>query len=158
MEFLTDGKLIKKKFNRFTSDVSQVDRSLPYVTRSFVFSIIRLLASLALLIYKTDAYSIVCFIIIFTLQYHLMTTHTWANRQLKRYRATTDSLILSHLTESLNGLSTIRAFGKVNEFQKAIRSKIDIVNQTSAVSNYGHKWLSFNLSCLTSLVLLVVSV
>ena len=74
------------------------------------------------------------------------------------FKATTGSPVITHITESLNGLPTIRAFGKVKEFQKAIRFKIDVGNRTSWISTQGHNWLNFNLSSLSSLVLLVVSI
>ena len=143
---------------RFTSDISKVDHSLPRVARSFILGFLKLFVSLSLLVFKTDATTIACFLIIFTLHYHVWTTHKNASRQLKRYRATTVSPILTHLSESLNGLSTIRAFGKTNEFRQAIQSKIDVVNQSDWCVTRGYDWLSFNLNCLTSLILLVVSI
>ena len=143
---------------RLSGDISRVDHTLPRNVRNIMGAIFQLLASLSLLIVKTDVSLILFFSILFTAHYLLMNKQINSTRQLKRYKETTRSPVLTHITETLNGLPTIRAFGKVNEFQKGIRSKIDIRNQTSWISTQGQKWLNFNLSCLSSLVLLVVSI
>ena len=87
------------------------------------------MASFLLLIVKTDANSILYYFIIFVLYYLLMDAYIGSSRQLKRYHMTTKSPIFAHLSETLNGLTTIRAYGKAAEFQKETRYKIDINNR-----------------------------
>lgn len=118
----------------------------------------KLLASFLLLIVKTDANSIVYFFIIFVLYYLLMDAFIGSSRQLKRYHMITKSPIFAHLSETLNGLPTIRAYGKAEEFQKETRFKMDVNNQAFWYYIQGNRWLNFNLSFLASLVLLVVCV
>lgn len=87
------------------------------------------MASFLLLIIKTDANSILYYFIIFVLYYLLMDTFIKASRQLKRYHMTTKSPIFAHLSQTLSGLPTIRAYGKATDFQKETRFKIDVNNR-----------------------------
>ena len=71
---------------RLSGDISSVDSALPNNVRGLVFSIIRLLASLSLLIVKTDMSLILLFCILFPVQYLLINTHINFSRQMKRYK------------------------------------------------------------------------
>lgn len=81
-----------------------------------------------------------------------------SSRSLKRFQATTSSPVYSKLSETLAGASTIRAYGKLEEFEEDLRSKIEINNRCNWYFLIGTRWLKINLDLLASLILLLVTV
>ena len=49
---------------------------------------------------------------------------------MKRYIAAQPSTVYSHLSETLNGLSTIRSFNKIEEFEDHMKLKFENNNRS----------------------------
>ena len=143
--------------NRFSKDIDAVDHALPTATREMLMNVFKLLASMAILIIRQPN-SFIYYFLIFVFYYLLLNVYINSSRQLKRFEATTRSPIFSHVSETLNGLSTIRAYNKVKEFEKESRQKMDINMRAFWYYLQGNRFLDFNLSLLASLVLLVASI
>lgn len=80
-----------------------------------------------------------------------------SSRQLKRYESTTTSPIYSLLSESVNGISTIKAYNKTNEFTENLKIKMETNNRCNWYYLTGNRWLKFNLTLLTNCIILVVT-
>jgi len=66
-------------------------------------------------------------------------------RELQRIEAITRGPIYSHFHESLEGLSTIRAFKQEARFLEEMFVKIDANNTAAMFINVGNRWLSISL-------------
>ncbi|ALC47338.1 CG4562 [Drosophila busckii] len=100
--------------NRFSKDLGQVDEILPSVMMDVMqifLSIIGIIVVLCII----NVYYIVATIFLVIVFYFLRSFYLTTSRDVKRLEAITRSPIYSHLSASLNGLPTIRAFGAQKE-------------------------------------------
>ncbi|KAE9970358.1 hypothetical protein BLS_004964 [Venturia inaequalis] len=96
--------------NRFSQDMSLVDLALPIALSGFVMAIYDCLAKVALIATGSSYMAITLpftFVAIFFIQHIYLRT----SRQLRYLDLENKSPLYSHLTETLEGLTTIRAFG-----------------------------------------------
>ncbi|KAE9983445.1 hypothetical protein EG328_009937 [Venturia inaequalis] len=96
--------------NRFSQDMSLVDLALPIALSSFVMAVYDCLAKVALIATGSTYMAITLpftFVALFFIQHIYLRT----SRQLRYLDLENKSPLYSHLTETLEGLTTIRAFG-----------------------------------------------
>lgn len=66
-------------------------------------------------------------------------------RELQRLESLTKGPVVSHLTETLSGLSTLRAFGQQRRFLATMYEHIDDHTAAVLVLNTTNRWLGFAL-------------
>lgn len=96
--------------NRFSKDMGQVDEILPSVMID-VIQIFLQLFGIVIVVAIVNPYFMIPTVLMGIIFYHLRTFYLKTSRDVKRMEAVTRSPIYSHLSASLMGLSTIRAFG-----------------------------------------------
>ncbi|XP_037923052.1 probable multidrug resistance-associated protein lethal(2)03659 [Hermetia illucens] len=105
--------------NRFSKDMGQVDEILPSVMMD-VIQIFLSLAGIVVVVVVVNVWFLIPTVIMGVIFYNLRNFYLQTSRNIKRMEAVTRSPIFSHLSASLNGLSTIRTFGAqkvlINEF------------------------------------------
>uniref|UniRef100_H2LF23 Cystic fibrosis transmembrane conductance regulator n=1 Tax=Oryzias latipes TaxID=8090 RepID=H2LF23_ORYLA len=124
---------IGRVLNRFSKDIGQVDSLLPLTFVDFVQVFLQILGVVAV------AASVIPWILIpmlplllvfiFLRRYFLKTS-----REVKRLEGTTRSPVFSHLSSSLQGLWTIRAFGAEERFQREFDAHQDLHSELDAGS------------------------
>lgn len=75
------------------------------------------------------------------------------SRQLKRIESITRSPIYSHFTESINGQSTIRAYGAQDRFIYDSEQRVDFNQQCSYPAIISNRWLAVRLELIGGLVI-----
>ncbi|XP_055612034.1 probable multidrug resistance-associated protein lethal(2)03659 [Uranotaenia lowii] len=96
--------------NRFSKDMGQIDEYLPGVTVD-VIQIFLSLLGIVVVVAIVNPYNLIPTVLIGVVFYFMREYYLLSSRNIKRVEATTRSPIYSHLSASLQGLSTIRAFG-----------------------------------------------
>ncbi|XP_058458133.1 probable multidrug resistance-associated protein lethal(2)03659 [Malaya genurostris] len=96
--------------NRFSKDMGQIDEYLPSVAVD-VIQIFLSLLGIVVVVAIVNPYNLIPTVVIGIIFYFMRELYLHTSRNVKRVEATTRSPIYSHLSASLSGLSTIRAFG-----------------------------------------------
>lgn len=90
--------------------------------------------------------------------YKAMRFYQPANRELMRLESTTKSPIFQLLGEMVSGSSTIRAFGKQEEFNQKIKHKLDISMNAGVVNRVSATLFSVVLFNIAFVFLCIASV
>ncbi|XP_078489925.1 ATP-binding cassette sub-family C member 10-like isoform X1 [Ciona intestinalis] len=133
--------------NRFSSDLYTIDDSLPFMLNIFLAQLASVIGTIIITCYGLPYFALlllplaVCYY--YTQHYYRLTS-----RELKRLSSISLSPIYAHFTESLLGVSTIRAFQQVKSFRSY---NIDLVDRNQRC-NYStlcaQKWLGIRLQMM----------
>ena len=136
--------------NRFTRDTEQMDLNLSDTTLSFLGCWCQVLFALGIIIYVTPLFAIPLLPILLVYQavqqYYIATS-----RELKRLDSVSRSPIFGHFSESVAGLTTIRAFQKQRQFCEDNLVKIDRSTRAYFASVAANRWLGMRLEFLGAL-------
>ncbi|XP_017288290.1 multidrug resistance-associated protein 4 [Kryptolebias marmoratus] len=135
---------IGRVLNRFSKDIGQLDSNLPWTFTDFVQVFLQILGVIAV------ASSVIPWILIpvvpllgvflYLRRYFLQTS-----RDVKRLESTTRSPVFSHLSSSLQGLWTIRAFGAEERFQKAFDAHQNLHSEAWFLFLVTSRWFALRL-------------
>ncbi|AMD21014.1 HEL267Cp [Eremothecium sinecaudum] len=144
---------IGRIMNRFSKDIESVDQELtPYAEGAFG-SLVQCLSTVFLIAYITPGFLTVALFV--TIMYYFVGYfYLVASRELKRYDSITKSPIHQHFSETLVGITTIRAFGDERHFIKENLDKIDVNSKPFFYLWVTNRWLAFRIDLLGSLVIL----
>ncbi|KAI8614494.1 P-loop containing nucleoside triphosphate hydrolase protein [Chytriomyces sp. MP71] len=141
--------------NRFSSDLNRVDESLPWVLFDFVTSAISSLATFILACYFLPVVLVSAPFLGFTFWF-LRRRYVAASRQIKREEAITRSPVYATIPATLEGLSTVRAYGAESRFLKTL---VDFQNDNTRLTMLYlaiGKWLGMRLDLVSALFTVVV--
>jgi ABC-type multidrug transport system fused ATPase/permease subunit len=101
--------------NRFSRDLDQLDVLLPDSLNQFVSNLLQILGALIVACIGSP-FVLIAFVPVFVTFIFMQRYFRRSSREIKRLNAISRTPLLSLFAETLNGLTTIRAFGKVQEF------------------------------------------
>ncbi|XP_042224815.1 multidrug resistance-associated protein 1-like isoform X3 [Homarus americanus] len=137
--------------NRFAKDLDTVDVLLPSNLRAWMGCFISVLATFAVIIYATPAFALVM-IPTMIIYYFVQVLYVSTSRQLKRIESVSRSPIYSHFQESIQGASTIRAYGKEHQFIQDSEAKVDFNLRSSNPSVMANRWLAIRLEFIGNIM------
>ncbi|KIL64510.1 hypothetical protein M378DRAFT_163292 [Amanita muscaria Koide BX008] len=140
--------------NRFSKDIDTIDNRLGdalrmlAATTSAMFGAVILIAILLpwFLVGVVVIMSMYAFIAFF---YRSSAREVMVNALLR-------SLLYSHFSESLSGLSTIRAYGETERFQKENQTRMDVENRAYWLTVTNQRWLGVRVDFMGALLTFVV--
>ncbi|KAI8363152.1 P-loop containing nucleoside triphosphate hydrolase protein [Mortierella sp. GBAus27b] len=151
-----DTTPVGRIINRFSSDCFSIDEQLPWCFHDIFFCGGAALGSLIVIAMTTPIFlavvPVILAIYIITQRYYVA-----SSRNFKRIESISKSPMYQHFTETLNGVSTIRAMQCGLQFikQNAIRS--DETSNAHFVWAIGNRWLELRLEFLGSLIVLAAA-
>jgi ABC-type multidrug transport system fused ATPase/permease subunit len=143
MEFFEStpsGRII----NRFSKDVDAAERTIPESFKSLGRCVFHVFFTVLVIVYSTPWFA-VTLVPMFIVYVFVQRYFVASMRQLKRLESASKSPIFSHFSESLTGVSTIRAFKADKRFVKTMEKQIDenlVFYFPNIVSN---RWLALRL-------------
>lgn len=144
---------IGRILNRLGKDIEAVDRTLPDVIRHMVMTIFNVISTLVVIVWATPwagaAFAILSVIYFFVLRFYISTS-----RQLKRLDSASRSPIYSHFQESIQGASSIRAYGVVDKFIEQNQQRVDEHLKAQFPSVVSNRWLAVRLEMVGNLIVL----
>uniref|UniRef100_A0A8D2LB01 Uncharacterized protein n=1 Tax=Varanus komodoensis TaxID=61221 RepID=A0A8D2LB01_VARKO len=146
-----DSTPIGRIVNRFAKDMFTVDESIPMSFRSWLNCFLGVISTLLIICLATPFFAIIllplAILYFFVLQFYVATS-----RQLRRLDSVSRSPIYSHFSETVSGLSVIRAYGHQERFLQHNEKIVDI-NQKSVYSwIVSNRWLAMRLEFVGNLV------
>lgn len=143
--------------NRLSRDIGFVDETLPQTLNDIIVIFVNIIGIIVLTIvidYKNSGAAVVLLILVFALRHFSARAIT----RLKQIEGLTRSPVFSHLSTTLSGLPTIRAFKVQDEFVRIFDRHQD--THTSAWFNYiaAGRWLAVTMDwlCLLFIVSVVI--
>ncbi|CAD8100453.1 unnamed protein product [Paramecium primaurelia] len=138
--------------NRLTKDINSLDIEIN-MNLSFVSTkISQIVSSTIIGLIATTKLIIIPLLFFFYLSIKIQRIYMKASRELQRLELISKSPILSYFVESLQGLSTIRAFQKSLLFLSNFSQKLDRNRQIIFISNHASCWFNQILGFLSLIV------
>ncbi|KAH7710489.1 multidrug resistance-associated protein 1-like protein [Aphelenchoides avenae] len=139
--------------NRFGKDIDVVDSTLPQNFRFVTLCLCRIIFALLVNVITTPIFGAI--VVPLAVVYFLaLKFYVPTSRQLKRLESVNRSPIYSHFAESIQGASTIRAFGKAHEFALTSETRVDHFIRVKYHSVVAGRWLAIRLEFVGNCVVL----
>ncbi|XP_028966710.1 ABC transporter C family member 3 [Galendromus occidentalis] len=152
-----DQNPVGRIINRFSADLNIVDRKLP-ISFPVLTRFILICISVALVNVIVSPVSVVFVGISFAVYWYLQQFFRASSRELQRLECITKSPIISHFSESLNGLHTIRAYGRQSDFIVRLHALLNSNNVAAIMTNSANCWLGVSLDYLGAGILFLIIV
>lgn len=146
-----DSTPIGRIMNRFSKDIEAIDQELAPVVQGAFYSLVSCVTTILLITFITPQFLSVA-ILVTGLYYLIGYFYLAASREFKRFDSITKSPIYQHFSETLVGVTTIRAFGDEGRFMQENLSKIDENNRPFFYLWVANRWLSFRIDMVGALV------
>ena len=147
---------IGRILNRFSKDLDQLDTLLPTTLFQLLQNVFILLGVIAVCI-SGSPYIILLFVPIGFLFFAVQRYFRNSQRELKRIENTTRSPIFSLFSETLNGLSVIRAYGVEDEFRRRNNDIVQMNSKVFSILWWSQRWLALRLDWVSILVVVAVA-
>ncbi|XP_029941882.1 multidrug resistance-associated protein 4-like [Salarias fasciatus] len=151
-----DVNPIGRILNRFSKDISQMDSMLPITFMDFYqlflqnVGVVAVAASVIPLILIPVVPLL--FFFLYMRRFYLRTS-----RDVKRLESTTRSPVFSHLSSSLQGLWTIRAFGAQDRLKRAFDAHQDLHSEAWFLFLMTSRWFALRLDSICSIFITFAS-
>ncbi|XP_078680321.1 ATP-binding cassette sub-family C member 9-like isoform X2 [Branchiostoma floridae x Branchiostoma belcheri] len=139
--------------SRFSSDTATIDQQLPTTAESLIRTFLLCVAALLVNAIVTPYFLIPAAVILLGF-YLLQKFFIQSSRELQHLDILTKSPILYHFSETLRGLSTVRAYRDEKRFQQKLNDQIDQNTLAFLFLNTANRWLGVRLDYLGAFVVL----
>lgn len=143
--------------NRFSGDVERIDTGMPWSIAHFTASVILLTITLTICVTFSNFMTIIPMLGFLKLCHIFYQSYTSINREVLRLKSISNSPIVSHLTETLQGLSVIRSFRQESRFFASQMAKMDESIKNQLVSCAASQWYNVRCSFGSVVVLIPIS-
>jgi ABC-type multidrug transport system fused ATPase/permease subunit len=149
--YFFDTTPIGRILNRFSKDQDTIDNLLPESFR-MVLTMFCSAIFTCVIIAVVSPWFLVAFFPIAWLYYRTQDFYRNASREIKRLDAISRSPLFAHFSETLTGLSTIRAYAEEDRFIQGNQNKIDHNNRANYLQLQSQRWLALRLEVLGAAV------
>ncbi|KAJ3230706.1 hypothetical protein HDU81_004308 [Chytriomyces hyalinus] len=149
-----DTTPIGRILNRATKDISVIDNDVMRTAEELMGSIIDALAVLAVVLAVTPVFIFGLVPMLF-IYFSVSTRFLTCQREIKRLDSTTRSPIYSMFSETLVGVSTIRAYGAEERFMKENLDRVDTNHRAFFYMWSANRWFGVRVATIAGTVILV---
>ncbi|XP_055221298.2 multidrug resistance-associated protein 1 isoform X4 [Gorilla gorilla gorilla] len=139
--------------NRFSKELDTVDSMIPEVIKMFMGSLFNVIGACIVILLATPIAAIIIpplgLIYFFVQRFYVA-----SSRQLKRLESVSRSPVYSHFSETLLGVSVIRAFEEQERFIHQSDLKVDENQKAYYPSIVANRWLAVRLECVGNCIVL----
>eukprot|EP00761_Pharyngomonas_kirbyi_P013067 gb/GECH01013094.1/.p1 GENE.gb/GECH01013094.1/~~gb/GECH01013094.1/.p1 ORF type:complete len:1376 (+),score=357.92 gb/GECH01013094.1/:1-4128(+) len=142
--------------NRFSKDQEAIDNVLITVLQQFLSTFVAVIGTLIVIGYVTPLFFIALGPIMF-FYYYVMQYYRRTSRELKRLDSVTRSPLYAHFSETLGGLSTIRAYHDEERFLYDNRRKLETNLRAFFGQISSQRWLGVRLEFIGTCIIFFAS-
>ncbi|KAJ3342685.1 hypothetical protein HDU83_005987 [Entophlyctis luteolus] len=151
-----ESQQIGRIMNRFTKDIAAIDqRMLPQIFQ--LVAAVGILASVIASLSINAPYALITAIPLGPLYTYALWLYRSSMRQLKRLESVQRSPLYSHVSESLEGILSIKAFNKYHYFNQVTIDLLDFSNRPMFYKFGAEIWICLRLEILSGIFLCVIS-
>ncbi|KAM5312286.1 ATP-binding cassette sub-family C member 4 isoform 2-T2 [Glossophaga mutica] len=151
-----DRNPVGRILNRFSKDIGHMDDLLPLTYLDFIQTFLQMIGvvGVAVAVIPWVAIPLVALgIIFFVLRGYFLQT----SRDIKRLESTTRSPVFSHLSSSLQGLWTIRAYKTEERFQELFDAHQDLHSEAWFLFLTTSRWFAVRLDAICAIFVTVIA-
>ncbi|KAJ3014201.1 Multidrug resistance-associated protein 1 [Thoreauomyces humboldtii] len=150
-----DEQPIGRIINRMTIDVRALDMAMSQILSNLSLNLIEVVISIIVISYSAP-YLVIQFAILGAIETFIFLFFQASYRELKRLSSIMQSPITSHISESLSGINTIKAYGAERFFVTAEEQAMDQANSATLFLSSAQFWFGLRSDLLASTVTLVL--
>nr|XP_023698016.1 ATP-binding cassette sub-family C member 8 isoform X2 [Paramormyrops kingsleyae] len=143
--------------NRFSADANTIDQHIPATLECLSRSTLLCVSALGVISYVTPVF-LIAFVPLAIACYFIQKYFRVASRDLQQLDDTTQLPLLSHFSETVEGLTTIRAFGYEARFRQRLLEYVDANNIASLFLTAANRWLEVRMEYIGACVVLIAAV
>ncbi|ORZ33508.1 P-loop containing nucleoside triphosphate hydrolase protein [Catenaria anguillulae PL171] len=148
-----DTTPVGRILSRFSKDQDAVDNTLPDAFRMFLGTLTMTLAMFGLMIAATPWFA-VPLVPLMVVYWYVQVFYRSTSRELKRLDSVGRSPLYAAFSETLTGITTIRAYREEERFRNVNQTLIDYNNRPYYQSIAAQRWLSIRIETIGSLLVL----
>lgn len=142
--------------NRFSKDVDAVDTFIPILSVNVLTCLLEAFGTIIIISINLPIF-LAAVVPLAVIYFFIQRIYIAASRQLKRLESTTRSPIFSHFSETVTGVSTIRAYGKQKDFIAMSEEKVDENQIPSYLVQISNRWVAVRLEIVGIAIVLATS-
>ncbi|KAG0045022.1 hypothetical protein BGZ83_009725 [Gryganskiella cystojenkinii] len=151
-----DTTPVGRIINRFSSDFFSIDEQIPWVFHDMFFCFVAVMGGLLVITVTTPLFLVIV-PPIFIIYIFLQSYYIASSRAFKRIESISKSPMYQHFSETLSGVSTIRAMGCNERFIVENATKADQASNAHFVWAVGNRWLNVRLEGIASVIVLAAA-
>lgn len=126
--------------NRFAKDIDTMDSRLNFTISGFFNTVVVCLSTLFVIMAVTPAFTL-ALVPLGWVYYKVQKYYRASSRELKRLDSVSKSPVYAHFSETLGGITTIRAYGVQGRFITSNQAKLDYNHRAFVPSHSANRWL-----------------
>ncbi|XP_019375211.1 PREDICTED: ATP-binding cassette sub-family C member 8 isoform X2 [Gavialis gangeticus] len=143
--------------NRFSADCNTIDQHIPATLECLSRSTLLCVSALAVISYVTPMF-LIALVPLAIICYFIQKYFRVASRDLQQLDDSTQLPLLSHFSETVEGLTTIRAFRYEARFRQKLLEYTDSNNIASLFLTAANRWLEVRMEYIGACVVLIAAV
>ena len=146
-----DRNPVGRILNRFSSDVDAVERTLANSIEQMIAAAVHALLALAVVLILSP-WALVAVVPVLFLFKKLQHSYRCTGRETKRLNSISRSPRFAHFKETIEGLESIRAFGREDAFWNQFYSRLELNQRSFHAMILANRWFSARLPILTAMI------
>ncbi|XP_037038028.1 ATP-binding cassette sub-family C member Sur isoform X2 [Bradysia coprophila] len=140
--------------NRFSNDITVIDKKINTTSQRLLQFTLLCLSAVLINAIITPWFILLTLPICFV-YYMVQRFYRSSSRELQRIESITSSPIISHFSETIEGVATIRAYSQESRFMEILFKHIEANNITFITLNCSNRWLGIALDYLGGVIVFV---